>query len=72
MSGNIKIVVEDLGTNKRKEIILDETMDTYSLIYIPPMVAHVIKNVGNGNANIVVFSKSPVIKGDTITYKMEM
>ena len=63
---NIKIVLEDLRTNRRKEISLDETMDTYSLIYIPPMVAHAIKNVGSSNASIVVFSKSPEIKGDAI------
>lgn len=71
-SGNINIVLEDLKNNKKKDISMDETMDKYSLIHIPPMVAHVIKNVGSSNASIVVFSKSPMIQGDTIPYRMEI
>jgi dTDP-4-dehydrorhamnose 3,5-epimerase-like enzyme len=71
-SGNINIVLEEIRTNRRKEISMDVTMNNYALIYIPPMVAHVIKNIGSSNASIVVFSKSPEIKGDTIAYKMEI
>jgi oxalate decarboxylase/phosphoglucose isomerase-like protein (cupin superfamily) len=71
-SGNITILLEDSRINKRKEISFDKNMENYSLIYIPLMVAHTIKNVGIGNAIVVVFSKNPEIKEDTIAYKMEI
>jgi oxalate decarboxylase/phosphoglucose isomerase-like protein (cupin superfamily) len=70
-NGNITILLEDFRIKKSKEISFDENVDNYSLIYIPPM-AHAIKNVGIGNASVVVFSKNTEIKGDTIAYKMEI
>ena len=71
-SGNNTILLENRRTKKRKEISFDKNMDNYSLIYIPLMVAHAIKNVGIGNASVVVFSKNSEIMGDTIAYKMEI
>lgn len=71
-SGRIKVVIEDIFTKERKEILLDEDSSNYSLIYIPPKMAHVVKNVGEKNASLVVFSKTSEIPEDTEEYEMEV
>lgn len=72
VAGKLKVVLEDVETKEKKEIILDEDSVEYTLLYIPPMVAHVVKNISRKNASVVVFSKEGEIPGDTIDYKMEV
>ncbi len=72
VTGKIKVVLEDVETKEKVEIILDEDSVEYTLLYIPPMVGHVVKNVGENNASLVVFSKTAEIPGDTIDYEMEV
>ena len=72
VAGKIKVVLEDIETKEQRGIILDEGSIDYTLLYIPPKIAHVVKNVGRKNASVVVFSKEGEISGDTIDYKMEV
>lgn len=71
-SGELKIMLENIETKKNEKIVLSEYSDDYNLVYIPPKVAHAVKNIGKKNASLVVFSKTPEIPGDTIEYKMEV
>jgi len=65
----VKILIEDISSKERKEIILYEYSIKYSLIYIPPKIAHIIKNIGNIDSSIFVFSKTIEIHGDTDWYE---
>lgn len=47
MSGQARLVVEDIETKKRKEHALDATGDHIVRIRVGPGVAHVIKNVSS-------------------------
>lgn len=71
-SGRIEIVLEDIDTKDRLEKILDENSEKYSIIFVPPMIAHVVKNIGNRNASLIVFSQTAEIPDDTIHYEMEV
>lgn len=71
-AGKIKVVLEDIKTKEQKEIIFDEDAVEFNLLYIPPKIAHVVKNVGEKNASLVVFSKKGEIPNDTIDYEVEV
>jgi dTDP-4-dehydrorhamnose 3,5-epimerase-like enzyme len=71
-SGKIKLILEDIQTKEKKLLILDEDSKDYNLLYIPPNIGHVVKNVGNTNASIVIFCKTAEIADDTINYEMEV
>lgn len=71
-SGRIKIILEDLDAENRLEKILDENSEKYSILFVPPMIAHLVKNIGKRNASLIVFSQTAEISGDTIQYKMEV
>jgi dTDP-4-dehydrorhamnose 3,5-epimerase-like enzyme len=71
-SGKIKLILEDIQTKEKEFLILDEYSKDYNLIYIPPNIAHVVKNFGDKNASVVIFSKTAEIQGDTISYEMEV
>lgn len=71
-SGKLMVVLEDIITKERSKILLDEDSKEYNLIYIPPKVSHLVKNIGEIDASLVVFSKTAEIPGDTISYKMEV
>ena len=71
-SGKIKIFLEDVKTKDQESIVLDENSEDFSIIYVPTMTGHVVKNIGKKNASLVVFSKTAEIPGDTIDYDMEV
>jgi dTDP-4-dehydrorhamnose 3,5-epimerase-like enzyme len=71
-SGKIKIVLENVETKEQEIIVLDENSEDFSMIYVPPMISHVVKNIGGKNASLVVFSKTAELSGDTINYDMEV
>ncbi len=70
-SGKISLFLEDIKSKEKKKIILDSNSEDYKIIYIPPLVAHTIKNVGDKEASLVVFSKTSEDLEDTIPYKIE-
>jgi len=67
-SGKIELIFEDIKTKKRKTLILDSESKNYNIIYIPPGVAHAVKNTGKSKASIVIFSKMPEDTSDTFGY----
>lgn len=71
-TGMIKVVVEDIINKEKETIILDGNDKEQKIIYLPPNVAHVIKNIGNESACVIAFSKTPEIPGDTIEYQMDV
>ncbi len=71
-SGKIKLILEDIQTKEKEFLVLDEDSKDYNLVYIPPNIVHVVKNVGEKNASLVIFSKTAEIPGDTISYDMEV
>lgn len=71
-SGKIKFFFEDVVTKDRLEKILDENSENFSILFIPSMMAHAVKNIGESNASLIVFSKSGEMPEDTFHYKMEV
>jgi len=69
--GKIMLFMEDVNTLEKEKIILDVTTEDYKLIYLPPHIAHAVKNIGDCVASIVVFSTMPEVSGDTISHKFE-
>lgn len=68
-SGKIELILEDIKTKKREIIVLDADSDDYSIIYIPPAVAHAVKNITANKASVVIFSKTPEDPDDTFRYE---
>lgn len=69
-SGIIEIRLENVETAEKEIIIINSKHSDYSIIHVPPFVAHSIKNIGNAEACIVVFSKNAMDKTDTIPYEV--
>ncbi|ODS40623.1 hypothetical protein BEH94_00245 [Candidatus Altiarchaeales archaeon WOR_SM1_SCG] len=68
-SGKIELILEDITTNKRKTLILNSNSENYDIIYIPPGVAHAVKNISGNKASAVIFSKPPEDTDDTFGYE---
>lgn len=69
-SGTIELLTEDIHSHVKEQYILDTKTKEYSLIYIPPFIAHTLKNSGAGDASVVVFSRTPEDLSDTIRYEV--
>lgn len=69
-SGKIKLCMENVITGEKDEITLDTHDREYEMIYIPPFVAHAVKNNWKCEASLIVFSKNPEDKEDTIPYEV--
>jgi len=67
-AGKILLSLEDTRTKEKESIVLDSRSDEYSVIHIPPFIAHSVKNAGTGEASIVVFSRTPEDTADTFHY----
>jgi oxalate decarboxylase/phosphoglucose isomerase-like protein (cupin superfamily) len=71
-AGEIEITLENIHTKETGKIMLDTKTKDYSIIHIPPFIAHSIKNTGDYEASIIVFSKTPEDKTDTIPYEVKV
>ncbi|WP_342305953.1 WxcM-like domain-containing protein [Methanolobus sp. ZRKC5] len=69
-TGKIKLCLKDVDSDEYEEIILDSESSNYEVIYIPQYVAHAVKNISTCEASIIVFSKNPEEKEDTIPYEV--
>ena len=69
--GKILISLEDTRTEEKERIMLDILSEDFQVIHIPPFIAHSVKNIGTGEASIMVFSKTPEDKADTFPYMIE-
>jgi oxalate decarboxylase/phosphoglucose isomerase-like protein (cupin superfamily) len=70
-AGNIVLGLEDTRTKEPETIVLDSRSDEYSVIHIPPFIAHSVKNPGPSEAGVIVFSRTPEDKVDTFPYVIE-
>jgi dTDP-4-dehydrorhamnose 3,5-epimerase-like enzyme len=71
-AGKVKLCLKDIVSGKYEEIVLDSKSDTYEVIHIRPYVAHALKNISNGEASVIVFSKNLEDKEDTIPYEVAL
>lgn len=71
-SGKIMLFLEDIRSKEKEKVILDTRTEDYRLVYIPPLIAHSIKNISDEEASVVVFSRTLEDLDDTVPYKMEM
>jgi dTDP-4-dehydrorhamnose 3,5-epimerase-like enzyme len=69
-SGKIDLSLKDIKTKERATIHLDTKSKDYKIIYIPPLVAHILVNVEDGESSAVVFGKAPEKAGDTTPYEV--
>ena len=69
-AGRIALFMEDVTSGEKRKVILDTGSKKYKMIYLPPFVAHAIKNIGEGEASLVVFSEVPEEPEDTIPYSL--
>lgn len=71
VSGRVALLLKDVYSGEQDKVIIDTTTEEYKLIYLPPYTAHAIKNIGDGEASVVVFSTTPEDQNDTIPYEIE-
>jgi dTDP-4-dehydrorhamnose 3,5-epimerase-like enzyme len=68
-AGTVMLLLEDIRTGERQSVLLDTRSDEYGLICIPPSIAHAVRNTGEGEAAVIVFSKTPEETEDTIPFR---
>ena len=72
LNGKVRVLLEDVRTKKRKDLILDSSEAFLKRILIKNETAHVFKNISDSTVVLVVYSnkiydpKNP----DTYDYKM--
>jgi len=72
LNGKVRVLLEDVKTKKRKDLILDSSEAFLKRILIKNETAHVFKNISDSTVVLVVYSnkiydpKNP----DTYDYKM--
>ena len=58
-SGKIDLYLENIVSGEKEKLTLDTHVKEYEMIYIPPFVAHSLKNNWEQTASLVVFSRNP-------------
>ncbi|MDD4127482.1 MAG: WxcM-like domain-containing protein [Methanomicrobium sp.] len=69
-SGKILLSLKWIDEDKKTEIIMDSESPECRLIHIKPGVAHKLQNISDRNSSVIVFSKTPEDKEDTIPYNI--
>jgi dTDP-4-dehydrorhamnose 3,5-epimerase-like enzyme len=65
-AGKISLHLKDMLYGEEDKVILDANSEESEIIYIPPFVAHALENIDSGKSSVIVFSKNPEDKEDTI------
>ena len=68
-SGSVSLYLIHLNSRQEEMIPLDIDSEGYKVIYVPPLVAHSLKNIGESDASVVVFSKTPAELDDTFPFQ---
>ena len=71
-AGTAALHLVDIKKGERESMVLDTRSADYGLIYISPFIAHSIENVGNGEAAVIVFSRTPEDPSDTIPFRFDI
>ena len=66
--GICEVVLEDIKTKERKEIILDSNDEKFKRIRVGPNVAHVFKNVSKDTAVLIAYGSKIFKPEDSDTY----
>lgn len=66
VKGKMLLVLKDVNTGEKKEIILSE--ENLSIIKIEPWLAHGFKNIGNDMLFVVMYIDRPFDPNDTDTF----
>lgn len=69
-SGVVELSTLDIRTENKERIVLDTRTKEYSIVHIPPYIAHSLKNIGSYDASVVVFSKTPEDVSDSIPFEV--
>jgi dTDP-4-dehydrorhamnose 3,5-epimerase-like enzyme len=69
-SGKIELHLENIISGEKDKLIMDTHTKEYEIIYVPPFVAHALKNNLKKEASLIVFSRNPEDKEDTIPYEV--
>lgn len=69
-AGQISLYLKDVHSGEEDIVILDANSEESEIIYIPPFVAHALENIDSGKSSVIVFSKNPEDKEDTIPYEL--
>jgi dTDP-4-dehydrorhamnose 3,5-epimerase-like enzyme len=71
VSGRIVVRLRHVLHGDSASLVLDCADPVCRILYIPPFVAHSIQNPCSTDSTIVVFSKSPEDREDTIRYNLD-
>lgn len=69
VAGKVKIVLEDIKTKERVEIVLTAKKKEYQRVYIGPHIAHAIKSMTN-YAALLNYADSEWYAEDSYNYKV--
>lgn len=69
-AGKINLHLKDVNSGEEDKVLLDANSEESEIIHILPFVAHALENIDSGKSSIIVFSKNPEDKEDTIPYKL--
>jgi dTDP-4-dehydrorhamnose 3,5-epimerase len=69
IEGKVKVIIEDVRTKKREEIILSAKKDKYVRIETGPNIAHAILSLTN-NATLLSYADGEWSSTDTHYYKL--
>ena len=69
-AGKINLYLKDVRSDEEDKVTLDASTEEIEIILVPPFIAHALENVDSGNSSVIVFSKSPEDKEDTIPFKL--
>ena len=68
-SGSVSLCLKHVESQQEEKIPLEIDSDEYKVIYVPPFVAHALKNIGESDASVAVFSKTPAEPDDTFPFQ---
>jgi dTDP-4-dehydrorhamnose 3,5-epimerase-like enzyme len=68
--GKITLLLEDTKSGQQERVELSTESPDTKIIKIPPLIAHALWNQGKDEAGVIVFSRGPEDKDDTIPYEV--
>lgn len=68
VKGKVTIILQDLKTKEKKEILLEGSMEKTKIIFIPKNIIHAIKNTGKEEAIMIAYIDEVFNPEDQDTY----
>ena len=70
--GKVKVVLENIKTKERQEIILDSSEDSITRLYIKPFTAHTFHNISDKDVVLVVYTQKEYHLEEPDTHKYDI